>query len=133
MSEHYTDALEQATRVLWAFNLNTPANPPDTGQAYNCPAERYLGNIQEAVRVLEDARQHAFNEIPEQIKQRAGWLEKSHVSAVDEMASAAPEIRRFWAVRAALFLVSNLYAALEDEGRPHKRVILPPLAKRRRS
>lgn len=128
----FADLHEQARRVLWSFGLNLPSHPEGDGHGYVCPAENYIECIRLAVTALETAKETALAEIPEQMKTRAGWLEKSHISAVEEMSTVAPEVRRLWAVRAAHDLVGNLYEALQDEAKPHPRVVLPPLARKRR-
>lgn len=129
----FAEMHEQAQRVLWSFGLNLPPNPEGDSAGYVAPAEHYLACVRLAVTALATAKDAALAEVPENIRTRAGWLEKSHLSAVEEMSTREPEVRRVWAVRAAYDLVNNLYEALQDEAKPHPRVVLPPLAKRRRA
>lgn len=127
------DLVAQANRVLWAFNLNSsPDRPEGDGLHYCSPADAYLSWIDNAHSSLEEAAQRAFDEIPERIKFRAELVGKSHADAAQELCTVEPEIRRFWAVKSARDLVSNLYEALADEARPQPRVALPKLARVRR-
>lgn len=127
----YADTLEHATRVLWAFNLASADHPEGDGQDYCCPAERYIGNLAEARRLLDDAVVQAFEELPTAIKSQVRVTGKYTPSAADALAEQAPEVRRLWAVKAARDLVANLYEALRDEARPQPRVTLPKLVKNR--
>lgn len=127
----YADRLEAARRVLYAFDLNVPIPPEDDGRDYVCPAESYLQCVEHALALLTVAQLHACDEIPEQIKARAEIVGKTAISATEEMATVEPEMRRYWAVKAAQDLVRHLYDALHDEARPQRRVVLPKLSKQR--
>lgn len=129
----FKDALEATRSTIWSFDLNSPPNPEGDGTGYVCPAEGYIDFIRQALELLTVAKLHALDEIPERIHQRIEIKSRSSLAVIEEMSTQEPEVRRYWAVSEVQDLVRHLSESLLDEARPHPRVVLPKLVRRRRT